>query len=49
MILAIGDIFSEHQVSCYYICFIPPKGRLPVKWTAYESLLYGVYTTQSDV
>ncbi|CAH3023859.1 unnamed protein product, partial [Porites evermanni] len=25
------------------------KGRLPVKWTAYEALLYGVYTTQSDV
>ena len=25
------------------------KGRLPVKWTAYEALLYGTYTTQSDV
>ncbi|XP_068685782.1 tyrosine kinase receptor Cad96Ca-like isoform X2 [Montipora foliosa] len=25
------------------------RGRLPVKWTAYEALLYGVYTTQSDV
>ncbi|XP_067030254.1 fibroblast growth factor receptor-like isoform X2 [Acropora muricata] len=25
------------------------KGRLPVKWTAYESLLYGQYTTKSDV
>ncbi|XP_068733696.1 tyrosine-protein kinase receptor Tie-1-like isoform X2 [Montipora capricornis] len=24
-------------------------GRLPVKWTAYESLLYGKYTTKSDV
>ncbi|XP_073256124.1 proto-oncogene tyrosine-protein kinase receptor Ret-like [Porites lutea] len=24
-------------------------GRLPVKWTAYESLMYGTYTTQSDV
>ncbi|XP_044176562.1 fibroblast growth factor receptor 3-like [Acropora millepora] len=24
------------------------KGRLPVKWTAYESLLYGQYTTKSD-
>ncbi|XP_015779885.1 PREDICTED: fibroblast growth factor receptor homolog 1-like [Acropora digitifera] len=23
------------------------KGRLPVKWTAYESLLYGQYTTKS--
>ena len=25
------------------------QGRLPVKWTAYESLLYGKYTTKSDV
>ncbi|XP_015774998.1 PREDICTED: tyrosine-protein kinase receptor Tie-1-like isoform X1 [Acropora digitifera] len=25
------------------------EGRLPVKWTAYESLLYGQYTTKSDV
>ncbi|CAH3158201.1 unnamed protein product [Porites lobata] len=25
------------------------KGRLPVKWTAYEALLYGRYTTKSDV
>ena len=25
------------------------QGRLPVKWTAYEALLYGTYTTQSDV
>ncbi|PFX21947.1 Tyrosine-protein kinase receptor Tie-1 [Stylophora pistillata] len=26
-----------------------PEGRLPVKWTAYEALLYGTYTTKSDV
>ncbi|XP_022809179.1 ephrin type-B receptor 3-like [Stylophora pistillata] len=25
------------------------KGRLPVKWTAYEALLYDTYTTKSDV
>ncbi|XP_068686967.1 fibroblast growth factor receptor 4-like isoform X2 [Montipora foliosa] len=25
------------------------RGRLPVKWTAYESLLYAKYTTKSDV
>ncbi|PFX33185.1 Tyrosine kinase receptor Cad96Ca [Stylophora pistillata] len=24
-------------------------GRLPLKWTAYESLCYGMYTTKSDV
>ncbi|RMX47202.1 hypothetical protein pdam_00023709 [Pocillopora damicornis] len=26
-----------------------PKGPLPVKWTAIEALLYGKYTTKSDV
>ncbi|XP_078617490.1 fibroblast growth factor receptor 3-like [Branchiostoma floridae x Branchiostoma japonicum] len=25
------------------------KGRLPLRWMAYESLFYNVYTTQSDV
>ena len=25
------------------------KGRIPVKWTAYESLMYNQYTSQSDV
>ncbi|XP_078379588.1 proto-oncogene tyrosine-protein kinase receptor Ret-like [Oculina patagonica] len=25
------------------------RGRLPVKWTAYEALLFGKYTTQSDI
>ncbi|XP_068685551.1 fibroblast growth factor receptor-like isoform X3 [Montipora foliosa] len=25
------------------------KGRLPVKWTAYEALMFGTYTTKSDV
>ncbi|XP_068685579.1 fibroblast growth factor receptor 4-like isoform X1 [Montipora foliosa] len=25
------------------------KGRLPAKWTAYEALMYGTYTTKSDV
>jgi len=25
------------------------KGRLPVKWTAMEALLYGTYSTKSDV
>ena len=43
--------------SFFYLCFLVIfcffvfvlKGRLPVKWTAYEALLFGVYTTQSDV
>ena len=38
------SVFHLHLVTPY-----PFKGRLPVKWTAYESLLYGMYTTQSDV
>ena len=29
--------------------FFYNQGRLPVKWTAYEALLYGQYTTKSDV
>lgn len=31
------------------IYFKRTRGRLPVKWTAIESLLYGICTTQSDV
>ena len=31
------------------LCSIWFQGRLPVKWTAYEALLYGTYTTKSDV
>ena len=54
-------VSTELQVfSVYRICiinffginldyFVSKKGRLPVKWTAYEALLYGTYTTQSDV
>ena len=25
------------------------QGRLPVKWTAYEVLMFNTYTTKSDV
>ena len=25
------------------------QGRLPVKWTAYEALMFNTYTTKSDV
>ena len=25
------------------------QGRLPVKWTAYESLMFNTYNTKSDV
>ena len=36
-------------LSIDFVLFFCKKGRLPVKWTAYEALLYGTYTTQSDV
>ena len=41
--------WRERLSSFEFFSFITLKGRLPVKWTAYEALLYGVYTTQSDV
>ena len=39
------------KVSLIYndILQISFSGRIPVKWTAIESLNYGVYTSQSDV
>ena len=40
---------SSFEFVFFFFSFITLKGRLPVKWTAYEALLYGVYTTQSDV
>ena len=36
-------------------CLLVPRlivyrqGRLPVKWTAYEALMFNTYTTKSDV
>ena len=33
----------------FFFSFVTLKSRPPVKWTAYKALLYGVYTTQSDV
>ena len=40
---------SSFEFVFFFFSFITLKGRLPVKWTAYEALLYGVYTTKSDV
>ena len=45
---------TEYYASSFFfvstsIVLFHKKGRLPVKWTAYEALLYGTYTTQSDV
>ena len=38
--------FKDYANSCIF-AFI--QGRLPVKWTAIEALLYGKYSTKSDV
>ena len=32
-----------------FVRIITAQGRIPVKWTAYEALLQGRYTTKSDV
>ena len=38
------------NVSLYPRVFVSlVQGRLPVKWTAYEALLFGQYSTMSDV
>ncbi|KAI8494845.1 hypothetical protein Bbelb_274500 [Branchiostoma belcheri] len=37
------DIFEDNEYNR------STKGRLPLRWMAYESLFYNVYTTQSDV
>ena len=50
MVYPTTSLWREHLSSFKIVFFfLTLKGRLPVKWTAYEALLYGVYTTQSDV
>ncbi|XP_015777403.1 PREDICTED: fibroblast growth factor receptor 4-like isoform X16 [Acropora digitifera] len=45
----ITDFGMARDVQAENIYERKTKGRLPVKWTAYEALLYGQYTTKSDV
>lgn len=45
----ITDFGMARDVQQDDIYFKRTRGRLPVKWTAIESLLYGICTTQSDV
>ena len=51
--LHLGTDIVRGQISVHI--FAPNRGyflhipRLPVKWTAYEALFYGTYTTKSDV
>ena len=47
---------SGHLEQWYFLRTTPTpcillliQGRLPVKWTAIEALLYGKYSTKSDV
>ena len=42
------DLESYKSSSLFMQSFVN-QGRLPVKWTAYEALMYGTYTTKSDV
>ena len=44
----INPIVLVNTSKIFHVTF-DNHGRLPVKWTAYESLLYGKYTTKSDV
>ncbi|XP_015769888.1 PREDICTED: fibroblast growth factor receptor 2-like isoform X8 [Acropora digitifera] len=45
----ITDFGMARDVQAENIYERKTKGRLPVKWTAYEALLFGQYTTKSDV
>ena len=40
---------ESYKSSCLFMQSFVNQGRLPVKWTAYEALMYGTYTTKSDV
>lgn len=48
MYFAFFDLYANIKM-IPHILHLVWKGRLPVKWTAYEALLYGKYTTKSDV
>ena len=50
-LFCVNRICMHHQfvLVSFSIILFHKKGRLPVKWTAYEALLFGTYTTQSDV
>ena len=47
--LLISELLINKLFIYLFIYFLQKQGRLPVKWTAHEALLYGTYTTQSDV
>ena len=48
-LLLFSFIFFLFNIFITLYSFAIKQGRLPVKWTAHEALLYGTYTTQSDV
>jgi len=41
----VTDFGMARNVHQDYIYSRKRRGRLPVKWTAYEALMYGTYTT----
>lgn len=45
----ITDFGMARDVQGSNIYTMKAGGRIPAKWTAYEALSYGIYTTQSDV
>lgn len=48
-LLLFSFVFFLFNIFITLSSFAIKQGRLPVKWTAHEALLYGTYTTQSDV
>ena len=42
-------IFIGASLISIFLRIITAQGRIPVKWTAYEALTRGRYTTKSDV
>lgn len=45
-----GDfIYILLNIRFLYICSVQSKSLLPVRWMPSESILYGKFTTESDV
>ena len=45
----ISKIISTMSFLLFLRLIVYRQGRLPVKWTAYEALMFNTYTTKSDV
>ena len=49
IVVAICSISAFYGMRQLLVPLLHIQGRLPVKWTAIEALLYGKYSTKSDV